>query len=144
MVKKEIANLSFDEMAEGSTFSFDETITAKMVDAFAELSGDHSSLHINEDFAKSRGFDGRVVHGVLLAGLLSRLVGMRFPGENAILSTMNIQFVSPAYPMDKVSIIAKVEQVSAATKTIVLKSVIRNVATEKIILRCKILVGFTD
>ena len=141
---KNIAKLNIDDIVEGEKFSFEEVITEKMVDKFAELSGDYNSLHMVEEFARKRDFNGRVVHGVLSTSLLSRLVGMHLPGENAFLLSMNTQFVAPAYLGDRVRIDAEVAQISTATKTIVLKSTISNVTTQKILVRSKILVGFTN
>lgn len=141
---KNIAKLNIDDIVEGKKFSFEEVITEKMVDKFAKLSGDYSSLHMAEEFARERGFNGRVIHGVLLTSLLSRLVGMHLPGENAVLLSMNTQFAAPAYLGDRVRIDAEVTQISTAAKTIVLKSTISNVTTQKILIRSKILVGFTN
>ncbi len=94
---KNIAKLNIDDIVEGKNFSFEEVITEKMVDKFAELSGDYNGLHMVEEFARKRDFNGRVVHGVLLTSLLSRLVGMHLPGENAFLLSMNTQFAALAY-----------------------------------------------
>jgi acyl dehydratase len=139
-----ISKFNISDFKIGDSYSFDDVVTDEMVDTFAELSGDFSSLHMNGDFALDRGFGHRVVHGVLLLGFLSRLVGMHFPGENAILVSLNTQFSSPAYPGDAIHISASVEQISHGTKTIVLKTTISNNKTNKIILKGRIIVGFTD
>jgi 3-hydroxybutyryl-CoA dehydratase len=141
---KEISKFTIDDLNIGDSSSFEEQITKEMVDGFAEVSGDFSTLHINGDFAKELGFNGRVVHGVLMTGLFSRLVGMQFPGENAILQSMNTVFLKPSYIGDNVIVKATVDHISAATKTIVLKGVITNIATQEVLVRTKIQVGFTN
>jgi 3-hydroxybutyryl-CoA dehydratase len=140
---EKISCLSIGDLKEGNFVSFEDLITETDIDSYAALSGDYSTLHMEEEFAKGRGFRGRVVHGGFLIGLLSRLVGMKFPGENAVLQSMNIQFISPAYIGDLVRVRAEVNQISEATKTIVLKAFIENCATEAKLVRGKIQVGFT-
>lgn len=127
----------------GDTFVFKFTVTEKMVDDFASLSGDYSTIHMDDTFARSRGFSRRVVHGVLLMCTLSRLVGMHLPGENAILQMIEARFVLPAYIDDELLVVAEVDQISSAAKCMILKASIKNIVTEKIILKSKIQVGFT-
>ena len=141
---REIAKFRISDFSIGDRFSFQEVIKKKMVVDFAALSGDYSSLHMDDKFAKGRGFIGRVVHGVLLTSLLSRLVGMHFPGENAVIQSMNIRFLVPTYIGDIVRVSAEVDQISTATKTIVLKGLIENTSTEEILVRSKLQVGFTE
>ncbi len=143
MTHKEIATLKIEDMHEGDVFSMEESITAKMLDDFAGLSGDYSSLHMDDNFAKERGFKGRVAHGVLVTSLLSRLVGMHFPGEHAVIQSMNTRFTAPVYVGDHLVIKAEIDQISSATNTIILKSIITNSITNEIVVRCKISVGFT-
>lgn len=140
----EIAKFRIGDFSIGDRFSFEEVIRKKMVGDFAALSGDYSSIHMDDKFAKGRGFTGRVVHGVLLTSFLSRLVGMHFPGENAVIQSMNSRFVTPAYIGDSLRITAEINQISIATKTIVLKALIENTSTEEILVRTKLQVGFTE
>ena len=142
--RERIAKLTIENMVKGQRFFFNEVITEKLVDEFARLSGDYSNLHMINRFARERGYKGRVVHGALLISLLSRLVGMHFPGQNAVLLSMNTQFTSPAYIGDNINISAEVDHVSLPTKTIVLKVIIVNTITKKVITRSKILIGFTN
>lgn len=143
MEVEDIARFLITDLSIGDRFCFQEVLTKKMVGDFAALSGDYSSLHMDDKFAKGRGFNGRVIHGVLLTSLLSRLVGMHFPGENAIIQSLNIRFLAPTYIGDIVKINAEVVQISTATRTIILKILIENTSTEEILVRSKLQVGFT-
>ena len=41
------------------------TISGAMIDTYADLSGDHTPLHVDEEYAKKSHFGGRVAHGLM-------------------------------------------------------------------------------
>lgn len=41
------------------------TITGAMIDTYADLSGDRTPLHVDEEYAKKSHFGGRVAHGLM-------------------------------------------------------------------------------
>ena len=41
------------------------TVTAEMIDAYADLSGDHTPIHVDEEAARKSDFGTRVAHGLL-------------------------------------------------------------------------------
>lgn len=138
-----ISQLTINELHVGYEISFEEVITEQMLDQFASLTGDRSTLHMDSGFALHRGFKGRVAHGVFLLGFLSRAVGMYIPGENALVQTMNVRFITPAYVGDTVLIKIHVDQISTAMQAIMLSACIENRNTGAMILRAKMQVGFT-
>lgn len=137
-------DMVIEDVKEGDSFSFTEKITEAMVGQFAQLSGDLSPLHMDQAFALKRGFRGRVVHGSFLTSFFSRVVGMHLPGKNAILQSMDVKFLAPVYIGDTLTIKALVDQVSLATRTIVLKATIERDRTNELLVRSKIMVGFTQ
>ncbi|HEB69964.1 MAG TPA: MaoC family dehydratase [Desulfobulbus sp.] len=139
-----IAEKTIDDFSIGQEFSFSVTITKSDVERFAQLSGDINPLHMDDGFAEQRGFKGRVVHGLLLSGYLSRLVGVHFPGRHALLHGININFLSPAYVNDTVNIECIVNQISLSTRIIILKVVMKNLKNNNVLLRAKVQVGFTQ
>ncbi len=50
-------------------------ITREQLSAYAEASGDHNPIHLNDDFARLAGLDGVIAHGMLSMGFLGRFVG---------------------------------------------------------------------
>ena len=143
-MNEKIAKLNLEQIAEGDSFSFAEVLSEDMLDRFAALSQDTSPLHMEKSFAQGRGFAGRVVHGALLVALFSRLVGKFIPGENGLLQSLTAHFLLPAYPGDHVLVKGIVDQVSAATRTIVLKATIETIPGGKILTKAKIQIGFTQ
>ena len=49
------------------------TITEADVVDFAGLSGDYNSLHVDEEFARTTPFGGRIAHGLLVVAVASGL-----------------------------------------------------------------------
>jgi acyl dehydratase len=41
------------------------TVTAAMIDTYADVSGDHTPLHVDEEYARKSHFGERVAHGLL-------------------------------------------------------------------------------
>ena len=138
-----IATFEIDDLAQGKEFSFEKKISSSDVDMFARLTGDNSPLHMEDTFARKRGFKSRVVHGGLLVGCISQLVGVHFPGKNSIIQTLDIKFSHPAYIGDTLKINSIINQVSESVRTVIIKLTITNQGTGKILLKSKIQVGFT-
>lgn len=62
---------------------------------FAEVSGDHNPLHMDEAYAESSPFRGRVAHGMLLGAWISALLGGKLPGPGAIYVSQSLTFRRP-------------------------------------------------
>jgi acyl dehydratase len=50
------------------------TITREQIAAYAEASGDHNPIHMDDEFARSVGLPGVIAHGMLLMGLMASTV----------------------------------------------------------------------
>ena len=94
-MSENFSELTFDQIDIGLTKEFDVIITQSLVDDFAKISGDYSPIHMNEEFAKLTKFGKKIVHGMLLASLLSRMVGMYLPGKYALYSSQTLEFHNP-------------------------------------------------
>lgn len=56
----------YDDLAVGDYFTTGRiTITESHIVGFAGLSGDFFDVHMDDDFARSQGFPGRIAHGLL-------------------------------------------------------------------------------
>jgi 3-hydroxybutyryl-CoA dehydratase len=124
-----VSALSFEDICAGQEFSFEVTITAADIDAFAAVTGDISPVHVEEEFALSRGFTGRVVHGAFLVGLASRLVGVHLPGRDCLLLDLRIKFSEPTVVGYAVRVTGTVDQISEATRSVVIRLSFRHTAT---------------
>ena len=117
---------TFEDIEIGLTKEFNITITQSMVNDFAKLSGDFNPLHVNEEYAKSTEFQNKVVHGMLLASFLSRMVGMYLPGKHALYASQSLEFQNPCFIGDEIIVSSIITDKSDSTKIIKIKSNITN------------------
>lgn len=78
-------------------------ITEKMVQQFAEMSGDYNPVHMNEEYAKKTRFKGRIAHGMISAALISRVLAMEL-GKGGIYLAQEMKFLIPIYLNETVTI----------------------------------------
>ena len=107
---------NFESIKIGHTASFEKLITEKDVAKFAEVSGDCNPLHLNKKYAAKTKFKGRIVHGMFLGALVSRLIGMQLPGKRALLIKARLEFKKPARVGDKILVKGRVIHHSPALK----------------------------
>ncbi len=120
------SELTFQEMKIGHTKEFKIVVSKSLVDDFAELSGDFNPIHVDQDYAKSRKFRNRIVHGMLLASFLSRMVGMYLPGKCALYVSQSLEFHNPCFVDDEITIVSTVIDKSESTRMIKVNSEILN------------------
>jgi len=120
--------------------SFKVVITEAMMNAFAGITGDYNPLHTDRRFAESKGFNDKVVYGMLTASFLSTLAGMYLPGERSIIQNVDISFVKPVFIGDELEIIGRVVELHDCVKQMVLKVVIKNQEDKKVV-RGKMKIG---
>ena len=117
---------TFEQIQPGQTISFREKITRSHLDIFANLSGDYNPLHMDANYAENTKFKKQVCHGMLLASFFSKLVGMHMPGKNALYFSQTVNFQSPCYVDDQITIHGEVIDKSISTRMITLKTTIHN------------------
>ena len=93
--------VKYNDFQIGDVFTFHKTITETDIAAFAKLVGDFNPMHADDAFAQQQGFEKKIAHGMLLAGLFSTLVGMHCPGKHCLYLSQSAQFRFPAYAGDE-------------------------------------------
>ena len=120
MFTQEAKECHFKSIREGQEEKCDYQISPTVYGSFLESFGDANPIHMDSEFAKSVGFQDRVMHGAILNGFLSHFVGMRFPGRNSLLLGVEIRFANPSYLNDHLTLTAKVDQIVESRNVIVL------------------------
>ncbi len=95
----------------GDQGTFSKTISEHDVFEFADASGDFNPLHIDEEYAKRSRFGHRVAHGILMAGVISTVLGGDIPGVGTIFVELHIRFLKPIFFGDTVTATATVMEI---------------------------------
>ena len=90
------------EIKIGQKAFVEKTISEENVRHFAEISGDDNPLHLDEAYAAGSRFGKRVVHGMLAASLISRVIGTKLPGKGTIYLSQSLKFLKPVFIGDTV------------------------------------------
>ena len=118
----EPAETKLVDLSIGQKVEFTEVISELMVQEFAKLSGDYNPQHMDESYATKTRFKKRICHGMLLASLFSRLVGMYLPGKHSLYFSQSLNFLYPAFINDKVMVEGEIVKISRSTGIITLKT----------------------
>jgi 3-hydroxybutyryl-CoA dehydratase len=110
----------------GDEHKFERYISADDVKRFAEVVGDLNPIHLDAEFAEKSFFKKRIVHGAFLAGLISKVLGMDFPGQGTVYISQNSTFKRPVYVDTTVLVEVRVTQVLADERRLVLDTNIFN------------------
>ena len=95
--------MRFEELAVGQSATMEHTVTDAMIVAFADLTGDHNPVHLDEDVASRSRFKGRIAHGMLGAGFISAAIATRLPGPGTIYLSQSLKFTRPVKIGDTVT-----------------------------------------
>lgn len=73
----------YEDLEVGMTATFAKTISEGDIVLFAGASGDNNAVHVNEEFAQTTPFKGRIAHRMLTASVISAAIAGRLPGSGA-------------------------------------------------------------
>ncbi len=100
----------FEVGAEATTAP--RTITAADIAAFAEVSGDHNPLHLDEEYAARGPFGRTVAHGLLGLALASGLMDQSGLTAGTLVAFLGLEwsFRKPIFPGEEVRVRMRVGQ----------------------------------
>jgi len=113
---------ALEELSIGMTATYQHTMTEADVRAFADLTGDHNPLHLDEEFAAKTRFKGRIVHGMLTASYFSTILAL-LPGPGTIYLSQTLFFRAPVRIGDTVIARITVTSIIPEKSRVVLKTV---------------------
>ena len=112
-----------EDLKVGMSASFAKTITEADIVLFAGASGDNNAVHINEEFAQTTVFKGRIAHGMLTASVISAAIAGRLPGPGTIYLGQNLRFKAPVRPGDTVHATVTVKELMPEKRRVSLTTV---------------------
>lgn len=115
--------LYFDELSVGQSAEITQVVGAGDIEAFAEVSGDINPVHLDEAYAKTTTFGGRIAHGMLSAAYISAVLGTRLPGPGAIYLSQSLRFRRPVKIGDPVTARVTVKALDAGKAHATLETV---------------------
>jgi len=117
---------TIEELRIGDTAEFTKTISESDVYLFAGVTGDLNPAHINESYASNTFFKGRIAHGMLLAGFISGVIGMKLPGPGSIYIRQELKFLAPARIGDTITARVEITQMQSEKNRITLRTTCMN------------------
>lgn len=121
----ELNGYDFEDLEVGMSATFAKTITEADIVLFAGASGDNNAIHINDEFARTTPFGGRIAHGFLTASTISAAIANRLPGSGTIYISQQMKFVSPVRPGDTVHAEVTVIELIDGRCRVILKTICR-------------------
>ncbi len=105
-IDERLDGYAFEDLEQGMSAVISKTVTEADIVLYAGVSMDTNPLHLDEAYASSTRFGGRIAHGMLGAGLISALFGTKLPGPGAVYVSQNLRFKAPVRIAD--TLVAKV------------------------------------
>jgi len=65
--------------------------------AFTELTGDINPIHWDTEAAAQAGYPAPIVHGMLAACMIGKVIGVDFPGKGTVIVDRYFQFLRPLF-----------------------------------------------
>lgn len=106
----------------GDKATLSKAFTKNEVQHFAEISLDDNPIHLDREYAESTVFGQPIVHGILVASLLSGLMGGKFPGHGTVYLGQTLKFMAPLYINEEVEASVEVVKIREDKPIITLKT----------------------
>jgi len=98
-----MAGYCLEDLTVGQSAERAHVVSEADITAFAEVSGDFNPVHMDEAFAATTRFEGRIAHGMLSATYISAVLGETLPGHGAIYISQTLSFRRPVRIGDEVT-----------------------------------------
>lgn len=110
----------------GDQFASTREITDDLIRAFAEVSGDHNPIHLDEEFAAKTRFGRRIAHGALSGALISAVLGHEFRERKIVYLSQTMKFTAPTFIGDMITATGTVRSIRESKGIVILDTVCTN------------------
>jgi len=114
------------ELKIGDKFSTERLVTDEVIRKFADVSGDHNPIHLNDEVAKKTRFGKRIAHGMLSGAFISAVLGYELAERNIVYLSQTLKFTAPVFIGDTVTATATVTNIREDKPIITLETVCTN------------------
>ena len=119
----DVTGYYLEDLSIGQQAAFSKTVSEADILLFAGVSGDTNPVHINQAYAETTVFHGRVAHGMLSAAIISAVMGTKLPGAGAIYLSQSLRFRAPVRIGDTVTAVVTVRDIVVDKQRVVLETV---------------------
>ena len=140
---RNVGNFTYENLELNQKASHAYQVSPEVYADFLRAFKDTSPIHVDDALARARGFEGKVMHGTILNGFISHFIGVRFPGKNSLLQSVNIQYKSPTFLNDKIQIEGVITQKIDSVKVVVLDLILTNLSKNRVAAKAKAQVGLS-
>ncbi len=127
----------YEDLKVGQSESISKTVTERDIELFGEATGDLNPVHFDEAYARKTLFRGRIAHGMLSAGYMSAVMGMKLPGPGTIFLSASITFKGPVRIGDTVVTTCTVKEVRESRQAVIYCS---STVADKVVVEAEALV----
>ncbi|MGQ0814277.1 MAG: MaoC family dehydratase [Gemmatimonadota bacterium] len=125
--------MKFSELVIGQYAEHTKTVTESDVVMYAGITGDFNPMHIDQTYAEQTKFGGRIAHGMLTAGFISAVLGMKLPGAGSIYMSQSLRFTRPVRMGDTITARIEVIELFPDKKRVRLATSCRNHKDETVL-----------
>lgn len=119
---KEFAGYFLEDLSVGMGAVYAKTITDADIVLFAGVTGDNNPVHLNDEYARTTMFKGRIAHGMLSAGFISAVLGTKLPGPGCIYINQSLKFKAPVRVGDTVTTRVTITDIVSEKRRVTLKT----------------------
>ncbi len=117
---------TINELKVGDAAEFAKTVSESDIYLYSGVTGDFNPAHIDEEYAKTTFFKSRIAHGMLTAGFISAVIGVRLPGPGSIYMKQELNFLAPVRIGDTITARAEVTEIIAEKNRVKLRTTCTN------------------
>lgn len=118
------------------------SVSQDTVERFATLTGDRSSLHVDEDFARVSVYRKRVAHGMLPVAYLGLVDGLRVDGFVCRPKRIQGHFIEPVFPGDRLNLVVEIAAEQAGDSELALDYRVEKPLTDSVVTKGTLVVGY--
>lgn len=112
-----------EDLQVGMSASVAKTVSEADVVLFAGVSTDVNPVHLDEEYARTTQFGGRIAQGMLSAAFISAVLANKLPGPGTIYLGQTLKFKAPVRIGDTVTATVTVREVLVGKRRCVLDAV---------------------
>jgi len=117
----------------GDSYSTSREVTDELIRKFADVSGDHNPIHLDEEFAKKTRFGRRIAHGMLSGAFISAVLGAEFKERKIVYLSQTMKFIAPVFIGDTVTATGTVTKIREERGIVTLETICTNQSGETLV-----------